>query len=228
MDITYTVNRSRKRRKTISLQIRNEAEVIISAPYFTGNEEISRFVEEKQSWINKTIQKHKEDSFKNKAKEYNTDEHFLYLGQSYPLEVFFEPFENAGVVFWNNRFYLNAQENKDLKKYYFISWYKKKAREYIHQHVDFFSRMLNLQPENIRITSAESRWGSCSGDNNLAFTFRLIMAPAVVIDYVIVHELTHIKEKNHSPKFWKRVEEVMPEYRKHRRWLKDNHRKFIL
>jgi len=228
MSITYTINRSRKRKKTISLQIRDEAQVIISVPYFTNDEEINRFVEEKQTWINKTILKRKEDSLKNIAKEYNSGENFFYLGQPYPLEVFFEPFENVGVVFWNNSFYLNAQENKDLKKHYFVSWYKKKAHDFIHQRVDFFSRMLKLQPENIRITSAESRWGSCSGDNNLAFSFRLIMAPPVVIDYVIVHELMHIKEKNHSPKFWLRVEAVMPEYRKHRRWLKDNHHKFIL
>ena len=228
MDITYTINRSRKRKKTISLQIRDEAQVIISVPYFTNDEEINRFVEEKQTWINKTILKRKEDSLKNIAKEYNSGEQFFYLGQPYPLEVFFEPFENVVVVFWNNSFYLNAQENKDLKKHYFVSWYKKKAHDFIHQRVDFFSRMLKLQPENIRITSAESRWGSCSGDNNLAFSFRLIMAPPVVIDYVIVHELMHIKEKNHSPKFWQRVEAVMPEYRKHKRWLKDNHHKFIL
>jgi predicted metal-dependent hydrolase len=228
MDITYTVNRSKKRNKTISLQIRNETEVIICAPHFTDDEEINRFVEEKQAWINKAIRKHREYSLKNTAKEYNSGEHFLYLGQSYPLEVFFEPFENAGVFFWKNCFYLNAQGNKDLKKHYFISWYKKKAHDFIHERVDFFSRMLKLQPENIRITSAESRWGSCSGDNHLAFSFRLIMAPPDVIDYVIVHELAHIKEKNHSPRFWRRVEAAMPEYGKHRRWLKDNHHKFTL
>jgi predicted metal-dependent hydrolase len=210
------------------LQIRNETQVVISAPYFTNDEEISRFVEEKQNWINKTIRKHKEDSLKNMAKEYHSGEHFFYLGQSYPLEVFFEPFENAGVVFWNNCFYLNAKENKDFKKHYFVSWYKKMAHDFIRQRVDFFSGMLKLQPDNIRITSAESRWGSCSGDNHLAFSFRLIMAPPAVIDYVIVHELMHIKEKNHSQKFWQRVEAVMPEYRKHRRWLKDNHHNFTL
>jgi predicted metal-dependent hydrolase len=226
MDITYTVNRSRKRRKTISLQIRDEAEVLISAPYFTPAEEINRFVDEKQNWINKAIQKHKDASLKNK--EYDTGEHFFYLGQSYPLEAFFEPFENAGVVLWNNCFYLNAREDKDLRKHYFVSWYKKKASDFIHQRVDFFSRMLKLHQENIRITSASSRWGSCSEDNNLAFSFRLIMAPPDIIDYVIVHELSHIKEKNHSPRFWKRVEAIMPEYKTHRRWLKDNHHIFIL
>jgi len=228
MSIIYTINRSRKRRKTISLQVSSNSGLIVSAPYFTTSDEIDRFVREKQNWISKTIQKHKEESIINKAKEYNTGEYFFYLGQSYPLEVFFEPFETAGVVFWNNCFYLNAQGNKDLRKHYFVSWYKKKAREYIHQHVDFFSRKLKLQPRNLKITSAERRWGSCSADNNLSFSFRLIMAPPDIIDYVIVHELNHIKEKNHSAAFWKLIEPAMPEYKMHKRWLRDNNYKFIL
>jgi hypothetical protein len=229
MDITYKVNRSRKRRKTISLQVNNKSElVVIAAPYFTPIDEINRFVQEKQNWIKKIIQKHKDEEIKNKAPEYNTGERFYYLGQSYPLEVFFEPFETAGIFFWNNFFYLNAQGNKDLRKHYFISWYKKKAQEYISQRVDFFSRKLKLRHGNITITSAEKRWGSCSADDNLSFSFRLMMAPPDIIDYVIVHELIHIIEKNHSPKFWQKVYAVMPEHKTQKRWLKDNHHKFIL
>ena len=226
MDINYRITRSKKRKKTISLQVRNESEIIVSAPCLTSAAEISRFVEEKQQWIRKIIQKQKDDALKNKVREYQTGENFLYLGQSYPLEVFFEPFENAGIVFWNNRFYLNAQDNKELKKYYFVSWYKKKAAEYIHQRIDFYSRILKLHPEKIRITSAESRWGSCSEDDHLAFSFRLIMAPPAIIDYVIVHELAHIREKNHSSNFWQVVASVIPEYKQHRRWLRDNHQIF--
>lgn len=228
MDITYTVNRSRKRRKTISLQIRNETDVVISAPSFTTADEIHRFVEEKQNWISKTIQRRRENSLKSKARKYDSGEHFFYLGQSYPLEVFFEPFENAGVLFWNNCFFLNANGNRDLRKHYFVSWYKRKAGEHIHRRVDFFGGMLKLRHEGLKITSAESRWGSCSADNRLAFSFRLIMAPPAVIDYVVVHELTHIREKNHSPRFWQKVEAVMPEYKMHRRWLRDNHHQFVL
>lgn len=228
MNKTYTVNRSRKRKKTISLQIRNEADVIVSAPYFTPADEIRRFVEEKQSWIKKIIRKQKEDSLKCKAKAYETGEYFLYLGQDYPLEVFFEPFENAGIMFRDNRFYLNAHEGKDLRRFHFVSWYKNEAHDFIRQQVDFYCGMLNLSCKGVRITSAQSRWGSCSEDNRLTFSFRLIMAPPDIIDYVIVHELMHIKEKNHSPRFWRLVETVMPEYEKHRRWLKDNHHKFIL
>ena len=228
MNINYTIKRSRKRKRTISLQISDKSELVIAAPYFTPIGEINRFVQEKQTWINKTIQRHKEESIRNKAKEYNTGEMFYYLGELFPLEVFFEPFEHAGVIFWNNRFHLNAQENKDLRRYYFVSLYKKKAREYINQRIDFYSSELNLRAKSVKITSAEKRWGSCSADDNLSFSFRLIMAPPYIIDYVIVHELMHIKEKNHSAAFWKLIEAVMPEYKIPRRWLKDNNHKFIL
>ena len=111
---------------------------------------------------------------------------------------------------------------------YFVAWYKKKARQHLRQCVDFYSRELNLQARSVKITSAEKRWGSCSADDNLSFSFRLIMAPADIIDYVIMHELMHIKEKNHSAAFWGLIEACMPEYKTHRRWLKDNHHKFIL
>lgn len=228
MNLHYNVIRSRKRKKTISLQICNEASVIISAPYFTPVAEINRFVEEKQNWIHKTIQKQKDEADQDKVKNFETGEHFLYLGISYPLEIVFEPFENAGVVFRNKRFYLNAREDEDLKRYYFISWYKKKAQKFISQRLDDFSRKLKLRYESMRITSAKNRWGSCSSDDRLAFSFRLIMAPPDVIDYVIVHELAHIREKNHSSRFWQLVEDAMPEYITHRRWLHENHHTCIL
>ncbi len=228
MNIHYKVIRSRKRQKTISLQIRNEAEVIIAAPCFTPLSEINSFVEEKQNWINKIIKKQKDETAKQKAKNFEIGERFFYLGISYPLEIVFEPFENAGVIFRNNLFYLNARGDQDLKKNYFIAWYKKKAHDFIRQRLDYFGRVLKLRYESIRITSAQNRWGSCSADDRLAFSFRLIMAPPDVIDYMIVHELMHIKEKNHSLRFWQRVEAVIPEYKIHRRWLRENHHTCIL
>jgi predicted metal-dependent hydrolase len=228
MNINYTVNRSRKRRKTISLQISDKSELVIAAPYFTPIGEINRFVQEKQNWIHKAIQKHKEEVIRNKAKEYITGETFYYLGESFPLETFFEQNERKGLVFWGNRFYLNTTDAAEEGISYFASWYKKKAKIHFRQRVDFYSRELNLRAKSVKITSANKRWGSCSADNNLSFGFRLIMAPQDIIDYVIVHELMHIKEKNHSAAFWKLIEVVMPEYKVHRRWLKDNHDKFIL
>ena len=228
MTIPYTLKKSRKRRKTISLQIGNKSELVIAAPHFTPISEINRFVQEKQNWIHQAIQKNKEALIKNKAKEYIPGERFYYLGESFPLETFSEKNEREGLVFLDNRFYLNAPGVLAKKREYFIRWYKRKAKEYFTARVDFYSRELNLRAKSVKITSAEKRWGSCSGKDNLSFSFRLIMAPPAVIDYVVVHELMHIKEKNHSSRFWQLMESAMPQYKLHRSWFKDNNHKFVL
>lgn len=228
MDIKYSLKRSRKRKKTISLQLGHNAEITIYAPYFTPVTEINRFVEEKQDWINKALRRQAKLLVAHQEKTYVTGENFYYLGQPYPLEAYFEPLENAGVIFWNNRFFLNCPANTEEQKHYFVLWYKKKAQQYFRERVDFYSSMLKLTSGGVRITSAGSRWGSCSEDNHLSFSFRLMMAPPKVTDYVVVHELMHIREKNHSSKFWDLVVEVTPDYKAHRRWLREHQHYFNL
>ncbi len=228
MMVSYILKRSRKRRKTISLQITKQADVIVSAPYFTPASEIKSFVEQKYEWIQRNIQWQKEQNFHTGEKLFISGEYFYYLGTPYPLEVFFQQNLPVGLVFWSNRFYLNCEDAPARRKSYFIDWYKTKAREYFVRQVNNLGCRLQLLPRNIRISSARTRWGSCSGENDLAFSFRLIMAPQAVIDYVIVHELMHIKEKNHSAQFWQLVEAALPEYKLHRSWLKANGHKYIL
>jgi len=228
MDLKYSLKRSRKRKKTISLQIGDHSDITVYAPYFTPVAEINRFVEEKRSWIDRTRHRQVRLLTQHQEKAYATGENFYYLGTAYPLETCFEPLENAGVIFWRGRFFLNCPAHRDMKKYYFVSWYKKKAKEHIPLRVEHFSWELDLQPGSIRITSARSRWGSCSEDNSLAFSFRLIMAPPEVIDYVVVHELMHMRQKNHSSKFWRLMIEAMPDFQIHRRWLRDHHKLFEL
>ncbi len=228
MDIQYSLIRSKKRKKTISLQIGRNSEVRVYAPYHTPVGEIHQFVEEKRNWISKMARRQSQQPALIEAKSFITGEYFYYLGQRYPLEVFFEPLENEGVVFWNNRFFLNCPENPEMKKHYFVVWYKKKARQYFGERVAFYADVLKLTADGLRITSAGSRWGSCSHDNQLAFSFRLIMALPAVIDYVVVHELAHFRQKNHSSKFWDLVVEVIPDYKAHRRWLRDHQDHFHL
>ena len=228
MEVSYILKRSRKRRKTISLQITKRSEIVVQAPYFTPVKEINSFIEQKHGWIQKTIQQQKEQKLTAGEKLYVSGEYFYFLGTLYPLEVFFQQNLPAGLVFWNNRFYLNCEDGQEVKRNYFIQWYKTRAGEYFTGQVEHISQRLQLRPGSIRITSARTRWGSCSPEDNLAFSFRLIMAPQNVVDYVIIHELMHIKEKNHSARFWKLLETAMPEYQIHRHWLRENGHKLVL
>ncbi len=103
-----------------------------------------------------------------------------------------------------------------------IEFYKEKARKYIPWRVAELAEKNWLTYNVIKITSARTRWGSCTSKKNLNFSFRLILAPKEVIDYVIIHELSHLIHMNHSRRFWTQVAEMMPDYKVHEKWLKEN------
>ena len=99
---------------------------------------------------------------------------------------------------------------------------KNKAKTYIPKRVDEIARKFWKTYNRIKITSASTRWGSCTSKKNLNFSYRLMACPKHVIDYVIIHELAHLKEMNHSYKFWKHVSEMKPDYKNDELWLKAN------
>ena len=105
--------------------------------------------------------------------------------------------------------------------------YKKQAKEYIPSRVAELATKNWLEYNTIKITSAKTRWWSCTSKKNLNFSFRLILAPKEVIDYVIIHELSHLIHMNHSRRFWWKVTEMMPDYKTHEKWLKENGDLFV-
>ncbi|MCE7860862.1 MAG: M48 family peptidase [Chloroflexi bacterium CFX2] len=94
--------------------------------------------------------------------------------------------------------------------------------------VNHFSALHGFFPRRVRVNSAKTRWGSCAADGTINFTWRLVMAPPEVIDYVVLHELAHLKIKNHSPRFWKLVESLCPDFKRLRKWLRENGEKLNL
>jgi predicted metal-dependent hydrolase len=100
--------------------------------------------------------------------------------------------------------------------------YREAAKEYIPKRADYYADLLGVSYERIRVAEQKTRWGSCSSKGTLSFNWKLMLAPPKVLDYVVVHEVCHIKEMNHSPRFWKLVEELMPDYKEYRKWLKEN------
>ena len=105
-----------------------------------------------------------------------------------------------------------------------IKYLVTKAKRVIPQRVNYYAEKMGLSYGRITIRLQKSRWGSCSGKGNLNFNCLLVKAPEEVMDYVVVHELCHLKEMNHSPRFWSEVEKVLPDYRERRKWLKDHGR----
>ena len=104
----------------------------------------------------------------------------------------------------------------------FTNWYKQQAQELISNLTEKLAQKHKLKYNQIKISNAKTRWGSCSAQGNLSFSWRLIMAPPEAIEYVIIHELAHLEHLNHSTAFWQKVASMLPDYKKHRTWFKAN------
>jgi predicted metal-dependent hydrolase len=213
----------RTKRKTIALIIQSDGSLLVRAPLRCPQSEIDRLVAEKADWIAAKQALVRQQAVQTQPLRYQAGELFPYLGQTYPLRLYRSEqkrprLELRGGEFWlPDALLLNASAA-------FEAWYRDQARQVITRRVERLAQQHNLQPGRIAINGARTRWGSCGPSGSLNFTWRLVLAPLDVIDYVAAHELAHLKERNHSPRFWAEVERLLPEYRPLRTWLKQHGR----
>lgn len=207
----------RSKRRTIALAVTADASLIVRAPMNTSESYIERLVSSKVEWIRQAVARVSSRP-KPVVHEYIEGEGFLYLGKSYKLRIAKKAAEKLE---FKAAFILSAKERKNAREL-LVSWYKQEAKKQITERLDSYARRSGLTYGAIRITTANRRWGSCSTSGNLNFSWRLMMAPLWVVDYVVVHELAHLEHKNHSLPFWSRVKVMYPGYEKARLWLKQN------
>lgn len=217
--MVITINKLiRTRRKTMALVVEPDGSLTVRAPLRMADLQISKFVESHQDWIVKHQAKARRNSPPPK-KQYIDGESFLYLGESHPLRI--KTAKKHPLLLDRSGFRL-AKSSLPKAEEIFIRWYKKQARVLLNERVEKLAKTHGFTYQKIRISSARTRWGSCSSKGTLSFTWRLVMAPLEVVDYVIIHELVHTQVKNHSKSFWKRVGENLPDYKRRLRWLKQN------
>ena len=205
----------RSRRKTIALIVEQDGRLVVRAPLRASLRRILEVVEQKSGWIKV---KQKQAKAANPARQFVNGESFWYLGKTYKLEIVRKA---ASPLQLDGRFYL-AQARQPKAAAVFTGWYKEQARQVIPERVRWYAEKIGFTYQQVKITSARRRWGSCSPRGTLCFTWRLVMAPLPVIDYVVAHELAHLLEKSHSRRFWAQVQTILPDYKACRDWLKVN------
>lgn len=206
------------KRKTVSLIIQPDGKLTVRAPQRMPEDQIREFVRSHENWIRKNQTRVKAST--PPPKKYFTDgEFFLYLGKEYPLAIVSH--QRLALILSDSKFQL-ANSNLPIARLMFSNWYKTQARKVISVRVDFLTKQNNFVHGKIRISSARTRWGSCSSSGTLSFTWRLVMAPPEIVDYVVLHELVHTQIKNHSKSFWLGLGEILPEYKQRVQWLKQN------
>jgi len=229
--IEYKIVRSH--RKTLSLQVKR-GQVLVRAPYCVDEKFINTFIQKKSTWLKtKVAQQSQADDF---CCDFSQGSRLFLFGELVTLNITFDKqadtFLTGGI---NNLKVLNivlAERNrKKLSNNHLLAtavkkhiekYFKQQAEEIIPLKVATHSQLTSLQPESIKIRQYRARWGSCNNRGELSFNYLLMMLPAHVIDYVIVHELCHLQHLNHSKEFWQLVARYFPNYMQAKQWLKTN------
>lgn len=209
----------RSKRKTLAIIVEADGKVTVRAPLKLSRERIEELVAQKSGWVQKRRQSLIKNSVRRETHSYAAGELFEYLGNVYPLEIVDRL--SPRLALENDRFRLSRSSLPAAPRV-FEAWYRQAAHQHIVARIQVLSKQYGYSVESIRITAAKTRWGSCGANANLNFTWRLIMAPAAAVDYVIVHELVHLEIRNHSRQFWEKVRQYCPDYVQQRLWLKEN------
>jgi predicted metal-dependent hydrolase len=221
--ISYRIRKSVRAKKfRLNLSEENGLEVVLPNHYSLREiNQIEGFLREKEVWILDKMKLMAERAALKETAQGKSLSRILYLGHEYQIVVILKADAPIRVELEENKAFFTLPENREeLLQQVIQSWYPWAARQFIEKRCLYWAEKMQVSYGRIYIKNQKSRWGSCSGRKNLSFNMRLIMAPLEIVDYVIIHELTHLKEMNHSPLFWQLVADFCPNYQENRAWLK--------
>jgi predicted metal-dependent hydrolase len=216
-NITYTLKRSSKRR-SIGLHI-DDRGLIVSVPMRSSDKWLQSVLQDKAHWVVEKLEGWQ--TRQPEAVRWQDGERVDYLGDLLVLRVaqslFATPTLRRGNELWV--FVVDGSEATHIEKAVSL-WYRHEAERFFAERIAYYSPLLNVAPRKIKLSSAKTQWGCCTVDGTIHLNVQLIKLPLRLLDYVVVHELAHLRELNHSPAFWNVVGSVCPNYKKLRSELK--------
>ena len=220
------------RRRTIEIIVRNGG-VDLMLPNFVSKAEGLAFVESKTEWIVKTLAQQALHALEMEAKEkrYVDGETFEYLGKSYNLRIYITKHPAAQLV--NGNLYVGIREQQrfvksDAVKKQVWAWYQAQAKNLLTDKTLRLAARIGRECTGVKLRRTKTKWGHCTQDGEIQFNWQIIMAPEAVVDYLVVHEVSHLVHHNHGKRFWRHVEKLCPDYLEHEKWLKVNGHKIDL
>ena len=223
-ELTFEVRRS-PRRKTLEVIVDRGGELILAVPTSTDDAAIAEFVRERRFWLFSKLAEKELHQQPPPSREFVTGEGFMYLGKSYRLLLVER--QGSPLILHAGRFRLIRSEAERGREH-FIQWYSAHAKVWLKSRLKDWTVRLDAKPKDLKLRDLGYRWGSCTQGGTLNFHWAVILLPANVVDYVIVHELAHLHEPNHTPEFWGRVERAMPDYEQRKLWLAERGGEYVV
>lgn len=210
--------------KTMAIQIKPPKEIRVLAPSGLSKLEILHAVEKKSDWIVKKLAYYENIDYEIAVKKFSAGEIFKYLGRDYILRINLDrKCGKTKIILDDDYIIITINEmNVEKMKTAMEIWYREKAEKVIKERVAYFQKYIEVKPCKVRIKTQKRRWGSCTSNRDMYFNWKLAMAPIDIIDYVVLHEMSHLVHMNHSAEFWDFLLKLMPDYKIRKDWLKKN------
>lgn len=207
-----------KRKKTASINISNGSVQVI-VPDKISDFKVKELIKKRTSWIRKKLEEESKIIISS-PKEYISGESFTYLGRNYRLKVFKGNKPEVKLIGGYLEVSYLKKSKKTTIKDILIDWYKDHAIKRLTEKTNRYAKIIGVVPNSISIRDYKSRWGSCSSKGEISYNWKIIIAHHHIVDYIVIHELCHLKHPNHSSLYWKSVKHIMPDYQVCREWLK--------
>lgn len=214
MSFDYQIKYSE--RKTLNITVERDRSIIVRAPHNLSKEKIDSIVNSKKFWLREKLNHAQKYPVDVQKKEFVSGETLMYLGKNYQLSVVDE--EINGVEF--NHGFKISRVKQSIANDLFKEWYLSQALKKIKPLASKYSKGLGVTYKECKTSEMKYRWGSCTPANNIIFNWRIIKAPIYVVEYLVAHELVHLIEANHTPRFWNILSIQVPNYQKAKNWLK--------
>ncbi len=206
------------RKKSMHIVIERDGTVSVQVPENLEDERILSILQSKEYEIHKKLLYWKELNKEQIDRQFVSGQSFMYLGKNYNLHII--EGQKKNLVFKDGKFLLS--DKSASPKQDFVKFYKKQAKLKIEERISIYQDAVNKLPGKVEIRELPTRWASCTPNGNIYFNWKCVMAPLVVFDYLIIHELVHLEHPNHSRAFWDKVSAICPNYQEYETWLKRN------
>ncbi len=228
-EVPVEVVRTRRRKKTMLIEV-EDGTVRLRVPMRTGKRTLTKLLAENLPWIEQKLREKAEEE-RDEPRCYVSGETFAYLGRSLELRVGEGPKGVVRAGDWLMAWapgHLPEDVQETIVQEQVLAWYKARADEVLREattrHAAALGAKAGAKLGRIAIKDFKSQWGRCTARGDIAYCWRIVMAPREVVEYLAAHEVSHLVHRNHSPRFWACVASLMPNYKGAKAWLKKNGR----
>lgn len=213
-------------RNDVKISVDLVSGVMVYIPTGSNHDTVHNIIEGKAKWIYEKMEHLNEVKVNIATKEFVSGEKLPYLGRQYRLKVHREAINRFTFNFNQGKFIARVPSNWAQEKVQttledsLIAWYRSKGIKKVQERASYYESLLGAEAKSIQLKTQHKRWGTCTPEGNIYLNWRIVMAPIQVIDYVIVHELTHIRIPEHNQTFWKLVKSILPQYKESKEWLR--------